>query len=268
MKLIVACAALLLAGTAAHAGDTYSFEIGGRSVYIDAPNGCNSASCISVSIPGVFEYGPKRGKRARVNSRIDQEDAEAPAPAKPANSAPAQSSQPSQSAVATQAATPPVAAKSEPQATRPAPTPTSDQAVPSVSERSPAVSSSAPTVVATAPATTPLPAQEAPRAAVQQAANSPIGVWRTEENEGKVRIEQCGANLCGYSVNARTNENAEKVLINMRPTGDKWNGRIHDPKGGSTYDSTIALKGPDRLRVQGCAFGGMFCGGQTWTRVN
>lgn len=83
-----------------------------------------------------------------------------------------------------------------------------------------------------------------------------------------MRIEQCGANLCGYSVNARTNENAEKVLINMRPTGDKWSGRIHDPKGGSTYDSTIALKGPDRLRVQGCAFGGMFCGGQTWTRVN
>jgi uncharacterized protein (DUF2147 family) len=53
----------------------------------------------------------------------------------------------------------------------------------------------------------------------------------------------------------------------MRPTGAKWSGRIHDPKGGGTYDSTIALKGSDRLRVQGCAFGGMFCGGQTWTRV-
>jgi uncharacterized protein (DUF2147 family) len=28
------------------------------------------------------------------------------------------------------------------------------------------------------------------------------------------------------------------------------------------------MKGTDTLRVQGCAFGGMFCGGQTWTRVN
>jgi hypothetical protein len=28
------------------------------------------------------------------------------------------------------------------------------------------------------------------------------------------------------------------------------------------------LKGSDILRVQGCAFGGMFCGGQTWIRVN
>jgi len=32
------------------------------------------------------------------------------------------------------------------------------------------------------------------------------------------------------------------------------------------YDSTIALKGSNTLRVQGCAMGGMFCGGQTWTR--
>ena len=49
---------------------------------------------------------------------------------------------------------------------------------------------------------------------------------------------------------------------------DKWSGRIFDPNSGSTYDSTIALKNTDTLRVQGCAFGGMFCGGQTWTRGN
>ncbi len=84
-----------------------------------------------------------------------------------------------------------------------------------------------------------------------------------------MRIEQCGANLCGYSVDAKSNLNGEQVLINMKPSKDlKWSGRILDPNTGSTYDSTIALKGSDTLRVQGCAFGGMFCGGQTWTRVN
>ncbi|MGB3488085.1 MAG: DUF2147 domain-containing protein, partial [Xanthobacteraceae bacterium] len=109
--------------------------------------------------------------------------------------------------------------------------------------------------------------QQAPTPAVPHAATSPLGVWLTEEKEGKVRIEACGSNLCGYSVDAKTSQNKDRVLINMRPTGTKWSGRIHDPKGGGTYDSTIALKGSDRLRVQGCAFGGMFCGGQTWTRV-
>jgi uncharacterized protein (DUF2147 family) len=100
------------------------------------------------------------------------------------------------------------------------------------------------------------------------ASNTPIGVWLTEEKEGKVRIEQCGANLCGYSVDKKTNQNGEQVLINMKPSKDKWTGRILDPGTGSTYDSTIAMKGTDSLRVQGCAFGGVFCGGQTWTRVN
>ena len=112
------------------------------------------------------------------------------------------------------------------------------------------------------------PAPKPPAPAVQQA-NSPLGVWLTEEKEGKVRIEQCGTNLCGYSVDSKSNQNGEQVLINMKPGKDsRWSGRILDPNTGSTYDSTIALKGPDTLRVQGCAFGGMFCGGQTWSRVN
>ncbi len=50
--------------------------------------------------------------------------------------------------------------------------------------------------------------------------------------------------------------------------GSKWTRPDSRSDSGSTYDSTIALKGTDSLRVQGCAFGGMFCGGQTWTRVN
>ncbi len=100
------------------------------------------------------------------------------------------------------------------------------------------------------------------------AANSPIGIWLTEEKEGQVRIEQCGANLCGYSVDKKTNQNGEQVLVNMKPGKDKWSGRILDPNTGSTYDSTIALRGTDTLRVEGCAFGGVFCGGQTWTRAN
>jgi uncharacterized protein (DUF2147 family) len=126
---------------------------------------------------------------------------------------------------------------------------------------------------APAPATVaaiPPPPAAAPRPALNavQVANSPLGVWLTEEKEGRVRIEQCGANLCGYAVDKKSNENGEQVLINMKPAKDKWSGRILDPSTGSTYDSTIALKGSDTLRVQGCAFGGMFCGGQTWTRSN
>ena len=92
---------------------------------------------------------------------------------------------------------------------------------------------------------------------------TPLGVWATEENKGNVRIEQCGQELCGYAV-----KTGEKVLINMKPSDAKWVGRIHDPDSGNTYDSTMAMKGPNALRVQGCALGGLFCGGQTWSRVS
>jgi len=78
-----------------------------------------------------------------------------------------------------------------------------------------------------------------------------------------VRIEPCGPNLCGYA--EKTNE---RILINMKPENNKWVGRIHDPDGGGNYDSTIAMKNPSTLKVQGCAFGGMFCGGQTWKRIS
>jgi uncharacterized protein (DUF2147 family) len=117
----------------------------------------------------------------------------------------------------------------------------------------------APSAVAGAPAPQPAPVAAAPASDP----NSPLGVWATEENKGNVRIEPCGANLCGYSV--KTNE---KILISMKPSGSKWTGQIHDPDSGRNYDSTIALKGANALRVQGCAFGGMFCGGQTWKRVS
>ena len=127
----------------------------------------------------------------------------------------------------------------------------------------------APAPAATAPAPqAPAPVANtvapAPQAAPVAAPTTPIGVWATEENKGNVRIELCGPNLCGYAEGS-----GEKVLINMKPSeNNKWVGRIHDPDGGGNYDSTIAMKGPNILKVQGCAFGGMFCGGQTWKRIS
>ena len=78
----------------------------------------------------------------------------------------------------------------------------------------------APVQVAAAPAPT------APAPAAVQTATSPLGVWMTEKKEGKVRIEDCDGNLCGYSVDAKTGANGAKVLINMKP---QWRqvGRPH-----------------------------------------
>ncbi|HVI67151.1 MAG TPA: DUF2147 domain-containing protein, partial [Bradyrhizobium sp.] len=139
-----------------------------------------------------------------------------------------------------------------PPAAAPAPAPVTSYAPPAIA---PAPAPQTPQVATVAPA---------PQAAPVAAPTTPIGVWATEENKGNVRIELCGPNLCGYAEGS-----GEKVLINMKPSeNNKWVGRIHDPDGGGNYDSTIAMKGPNILKVQGCAFGGMFCGGQTWKRIS
>jgi uncharacterized protein (DUF2147 family) len=278
MKKLLAIAVLLLASTAAQA--QYTFEYGGRTIRVDPDRG-------TVSIPGVYDNSGRKAKRSRnedgdrSRNKTPQQaktDPQQPAPdAAPAATAPAPSDQaaaPAETAPVPAAPTTPAAAPAaEPSTTTAAATPADTATTPPppappappVQEAAPvAKPAPAPVVAAAPPAAAPAPAP-----AAVQAANSPLGLWLTEEKEGKVRIEQCGANLCGYSVDKKSNQNGEQVLINMKPAKDaKWSGRILDPNTGSTYDSTIALKGSDSLRVQGCAFGGVFCGGQTWTRVN
>ena len=239
-----AAAALLLASSAAHAANSVSFQIDGHTVHIEAPRDCDSLSCIKISAPGLN----LKGLTSKLNGNDDDVVDNAPPPAPKAPPAPAAASAPQVPA--------PQVPVPAPVASNPPPAPAS-------------VATTAPVAAAPAPGAAPAsqpatvaaatPTQPAPTAAP----NSPVGVWQTQDNKGNVRIEQCGANLCGYA--DKTNE---RILINMKPQDDKWVGRIHDPEGGSTYDSTIAMKGPNLLKVQGCAFGGLFCGGQTWKRVS
>ena len=266
MRTLFVLAAFLVASTAAQA--QYTFDYGGRTITIDPDRG-------TVSIPGVYDNTGKKAKRSRDDQDSDRPRKQPPQQAKSDPQAPAAAPAQPQQAPATATTEPsPAPATTAPATAAAAPAATATQPpasapAPQVQQDLPPAAAAPPApVVATAPAT-PAPAPQ-PRAAVPAtAANSPLGVWLTEEKEGKVRIEQCGPNLCGYSVDAKSNQNGEQVLINMKPAKDsKWSGRILDPSSGSTYDSTIALKGSDQLRVQGCAFGGMFCGGQTWSRLN
>jgi uncharacterized protein (DUF2147 family) len=271
MRALLAIATLLLACGAARA--QYTIEYNGQTIRIDPDRG-------TVSIPGVYDNTGKKTKRARPNPDGSQKQAPAPQQQTTVDPQPA-ARQPAQ---AMQAPAPVNAAPPAPNAT--ANNPPADGAAlpqPQLPAPAPVQQTVSPAVTAAAPAPAPLPSQlpaarpqghaatvatVAPTAVVADP-NSPVGIWLTEEKEGKVRIEPCGSNLCGYSVDSTSNANGEQVLINMKPDKDqKWSGRIHDPNTGSNYDSTIALKGKDELRVQGCAFGGMFCGGQTWARVN
>jgi hypothetical protein len=228
-KLAIAFTALFLASTAvAHAGNAISFQIDGQRVRIERPRNCTSLDCLTIATQDLSNKSAKPTATTAPPAPVQQQPVQQP---------PVQATAP--------------AAPAAP------PAPTTIAAAPSVDTIAPPAPPAPPAPVAAAPA----PATTATAAA--PAASTPIGVWATEENKGNVRVEQCGTNLCGYA--EKTND---QILVNMKPDGAKWSGRIRDPRSGKNYDSTIAMKGPNSMRVQGCAFGGLFCGGQTWKRVS
>ena len=239
MKKLYVLAALFMATTTAHAGNGISFEIDGQRIHIEAPRHCDSLSCLQISAPGF--NGSLGGLKNSFKSNHDDDNDPLDSAPPPSAPAPVQATAPQPPA--------PVAAA-------PAPATTIAAAPSATADVPPSAPVAAPAAVAPAPQPAPVAAAPAADPA------TPIGIWATEENKGNVRVEPCGSNLCGYAV--KTNE---KILISMKPQGSKWTGQIHDPDSGRNYDSTIAMKGPNTMRVQGCAFGGMFCGGQTWKRV-
>jgi uncharacterized protein (DUF2147 family) len=258
-------AALLMASSAAQAGDGFSFSIDGQKMRIEAQRNCNSLSCISVTKNGSIIDMKNMNLKGR---KSDDDDV--------ATSLPPPASRPPPAPL-------PAAANKAP----PAPAPAADTDSERLTGLPPASSSTVEDQLdrskrpdeATAP--TPAPVANAgplapPAPTVQEAAaaaTTPLGLWQTEDNKGNnkgnVRVEQCGANLCGYG-EMNGEKSKELVLINMKPSSDnsKWTGRIHDPSSGKDYDSTIAMAGPNQLKVQGCALGGMFCGGTTWKRID
>ncbi|MDB5549806.1 MAG: hypothetical protein JWP21_3253 [Tardiphaga sp.] len=225
------------AATAAQAQDRYRFNIDGQAIRIDQPRNCHSSDCVSVSIPGYYERDGRRSRRAKKAERDRLAKAKAAA-------------QSNTEAKGDLKAEPTSGVKDEPKNdSRLSSQPSTD---------TPAAAPAA--KVAAVPSSRAL-APKRPNA-------SPLGIWLTEETNGKVRIEPCGDNLCGYAIDPKSGDKADKVLIDMVANGPKWTGRIFDPGNGNNFDSSIALSGPDSLRVQGCPTNATFCGSQTWTRIN
>jgi len=121
-------------------------------------------------------------------------------------------------------------------------------------------------------------------------AAEPTGEWLVEDKVAQVKVENCGGALWGIisweTKPGRDNENPDPalrgrpilgmpILIEMKPTTteswgkteQRWKGHVYNAQNGKTYDASIKLTSPDVLKIEGCVLGGIFCGGQEWTRV-
>jgi uncharacterized protein (DUF2147 family) len=124
------------------------------------------------------------------------------------------------------------------------------------------------------------------------ASADPIGTWLTEGAKSRIRIADCGGALCGSIVWLRepndpetgkpktdkNNADAGKrsrpligvpIVLSMKPNGpSKWSGQVYNAEDGKTYSGNLTEQGPNSVRLEGCALGGLVCKGQNWTRAN
>jgi Uncharacterized protein conserved in bacteria (DUF2147) len=274
MKRLCVLVVLMLAGSSAQAG-TISFSVGGHRIRIEAPRGCSSSSCASISIPGVYESRKKRDDDTR-----NVATSPAPAPAAPA----VQVAPPPAPVPPPVQQTAPVAPKPV-IASVPAPAPLAVYKPAAVTTQEvaappplPPVPQVQPAATFTQPCTAPpadkpsvgFPTTSSPavlNVAHEQDPDSPLGDWETE-GRGMVRIAECGRALCGYAFKEGEDEKGEAILINMKPKSDtQWSGSVYSKDSGDTYYGTMRLRGPNTLHVEACAFSRFYCNGNNWTRI-
>lgn len=115
------------------------------------------------------------------------------------------------------------------------------------------------------------------------AAAEPLGEWLVKNGSARIRIEACANGLWGFvswtkreGVDSKNPDPAKRtrpilgipIIRGMKPAGPgKWAGEIYNAESGKMYDASVVLETDDVLRVEGCVFGGIFCGGENWTRV-
>ena len=242
MKKLYIPAALLMASTAAHAGNSISFEIDGHKVRIEVPRNCDQLSCIQISAPGLSGADFKGFKIQALRRRRRCRRSHGSASARPRHRPRFRRRRRK-----------PAAPRRPPPHPPPRRLPRPRRRQPSAVDH--AVGSSRAAPVAPQPA----PVAAAPVAAPSDAAWR-LGDRREQGQRSHRAVRPKPLRLCRQD--RRENPHQHEAV------GCEMGRPIHDPDSGSNYNSTIAMKGPNTLRVQGCAFGGMFCGGQTWKRVS
>jgi uncharacterized protein (DUF2147 family) len=123
-----------------------------------------------------------------------------------------------------------------------------------------------------------------------ESANDPTGIWLTQAGDAKIRVNRCGAGLCGTIVWLKVpkdpatgkpqldDKNANPALARRPIIGiniframksvanNKWSGTIYNADDGKSYSSDVTVAGPRKLEVRGCVMG-ILCGGETWTKI-
>ena len=97
-------------------------------------------------------------------------------------------------------------------------------------------------------------------------AASPWGKWK-RPNGNIAKVWQCGGGMCGAIEKGK--KKGFVMFKGIKKQGKVWKGDMKHPEmpGFMTFNGTVSMIGPNKLKVQGCAIGNSMCDAEVWTRV-
>ena len=105
------------------------------------------------------------------------------------------------------------------------------------------------------------------------------GYWKNPDGSAIIALAPCGNSFCGRVVwaSARGRREVAKttsnivgtiVLTGLRPDRGRWSGSLYIPDDNIHVSARLQPVGYGRMKLTGCAFMGLFCRTQIWTRVD
>lgn len=120
----------------------------------------------------------------------------------------------------------------------------------------------------------------------------PSGTYLTQDGRARIRVEKCGSDeeaICGYVVwlkkpeegaTAQTTDRynpdpsktkrqllGHQLMLGLALNSDeRFEGKIYNNEDGKSYDVSIWLDRPNRLKVRGCLIAPL-CSTQNWSKV-
>lgn len=115
-------------------------------------------------------------------------------------------------------------------------------------------------------------ATQAPRAPIE-------GLWKNPSGTAIIAIASCGREHCGKVAWASPRGQRDvaattrsvvgtTVLTHVKAIGDHWVGALYVPDDNIHVSARLELSGVRGMKLTGCAFAGLFCRTQLWTRVD
>ncbi len=97
-------------------------------------------------------------------------------------------------------------------------------------------------------------------------AAEPWGKWKRPGGD-IAKVWKCNGGMCGA---IETGKKKGFVMFKgIKKQGKVWKGDMKHPNMPSfmTFNGTVTVLGPDKLKVQGCAIGNSMCDAEVWVRV-